>query len=81
MKHRIRKNDFNPMWSALRLPGSGWVSELLTAYLASSHKDKPRIERDHKITKDKAAGSQRPVLPGRPGQLQECPCGTAGNCS
>lgn len=80
MKQRIRKDDFNPMWSALRLPGSGWVSELLTGYLAASNTGKPRKRPYPIITQGREAGSHRPVIPYRSKQLQACECSTVANC-
>ena len=59
MKDIIRKDDFNPMWAALRLPGSGWVSELLTGYLARSGRIAPRSRRHLKAAKGRTAGSRR----------------------
>lgn len=81
MKDAIRKVDFNPLWSALRLPGSGWVSELLTGYLAQSSRITPRAKRNLKNAKDGVAGCRRSTFQGRTQQPGVCACCAAANCS
>ena len=81
MKDTIRKDDFNPIWSALRLPGSGWVSELLTGHLARSNRITPRSRRNLKVTKGRAADSRRTTCQGRSQRPELCACCAAANCS
>ena len=81
MKDDIRKDDFNPLWAALRLPGSGWVSELLTGYLARSSRIAPRSRRKRKVSQGRAAGSRRMTLQDRSPQPAPCACCVADNCS
>lgn len=81
MKAIIRKDDFNPLWSALRLPGSGWVSDLLTGYLARSSRTAPRAKRNRKSVKGGVAPRRRTTFRGRPQHTEVCACCAAGNCS
>lgn len=80
MKTTIRKNDFNLMWSALRMPGSGWVSELLTGHLSRSRRIAPRSKRDLKIAHNRAAGRRRPTFQDRSKRLEACVC-CAADCA
>ena len=36
MAHRFQDTPFSEYWSTLRIPSSGWVSEMLTEKLAQS---------------------------------------------
>jgi hypothetical protein len=81
MKDTLRKDDFNPLWSALRQPGSGWVSELLAGYLARSSRVKAQAKRNLKSAQGGVAGCRRTTFQGRPPQPGVCACCAAANCS
>jgi len=81
MKHRIRHNDFRPLWSALRLPSSGWVSEQLTGYLVRLDRHLPRTGRDHKIARHKMAGDRRQIFQCTPKHPGKDACRGAVCCS